>query len=103
MAVTQVVFISISSKSFLENFSNLLEAGGWRLEAGGWRLMHRHVLCTCSVDANGQTIAILHLVAKFMVNSQLILMLLSPRKSSLSLSLKEMEKQRNVHQIEDDF
>lgn len=96
MAVTQVVFISISSKSFLENFSNLLEAGGWRL-------MHRHVLCTCSVDANGQTIAILHLVAKFMVNSQLILMLLSPRKSSLNLSLKEMEKQRNVHQIEDEF
>ena len=65
--------------------------------------MHRHVLCTCSVDANGQTIAILHLVAKFMVNSQLILMLLSPRKSSLNLSSKEMEKQRNVHQIEDDL
>ena len=64
--------------------------------------MHRHVLCTCSVDANGQTIAILHLVAKFMVNSQLILMLLSPRKSSLNL-WKEMEKQRNVHQIEDDL
>ena len=103
MAVTQVVFISISSKSFLENFSYLLEVEGWRLEAGGWRLMHRHVLCTCSVDANGQTIAILHLVAKFMVNSQLILMLLSPRKSSLNLSLKEMEKQRNVHQIEDDL
>ena len=103
MAITQVVFISISSKSFLENFSYLLEAGSWRLEAGGWRLMHRHVLCTCSVDANGQTIAILHLVAKFMVNSQLILMLLSPRKSSLNLSLKEMENQRNVHQIEDDL
>ena len=103
MAVTQVVFISISSKSFLENFSYLLEVGGWRLEAGGWRLMHRHVLCTCSVDANGQTIAILHLVAKFMVNSQLNLMLLSPRKSSLNLSLKEMEKQRNVHQIDDDL
>lgn len=84
MAITQVVFISISSKSFLENFSYLVEAGGWRL-------MHRHVLCTCSVDA------------KFMVNSQLILMLLSPRKSSLNLSLKEMEKQRNVHQIEDDL
>lgn len=84
MAVTQVVFTSISSKSFLENFSYLLEAGGWRL-------MYRHVLCTCSVDA------------KFMVNSQLILMLLSPRKSSLNLSLKEMEKQRNVHQIEDDL
>ena len=80
-----------------------MEVGGWRLEAGDWRLMHRHVLCTCSVDANGQTIAILHLVAKFMVNSQLILMLLSPRKSSLNLSLKEMEKQRNVNQIEDDL
>lgn len=81
-----------------------MEVGGWRLEAGDWRLMHRHVLCTCSVDANGQTIAILHLVAKFMVNSQLILMLLSPRKSSLNLSLiLEMEKQRNVHQIEDDL
>lgn len=51
MAITQVVFIFISSKSFLENFSYLVEAGGWRLEADA-QTCTLYMQCGCKWSNN---------------------------------------------------